>query len=102
MSSKPEVSAVKKTEAVKSSVASIFAAFEAAEAKKKLPEIASEEPEVTTAKPVVVKSAVSSIFEAAEKNVTSKEKIEDKKPQDTDESKMKITKVFDFAGEAVT
>ncbi len=93
---------MKKTEAVKSSVASIFAAFEAAEAKKKLPEIASEEPEITTAKPLVVKSAVSSIFEAAEKNVTRNEKIEDKKPQDTDESKMKITKVFDFAGEAVT
>ena len=45
------------------------------------------------------KSLMSSIFESVKKSSSDPKEVE--KEEETDESKMKITKVFDFAGEAV-
>ena len=42
---------------------------------------------------------MSSIFDSVKKATT--DKIEEDDKEDSDEGKMKITKVFDFAGEAV-
>ena len=80
----------------KSSIDSLFDSFE-----KGTFEPNKTEKKEETKTIVQPKSLMSSIFENVKtKNVTSTEKSENNTAED-DESKMKITKVFDFAGEAV-
>ena len=78
----------------KSSIDSLFDSFEKGTFE---PKTEKKEETKTIVQP---KSLMSSIFENVKtKNVTSTEKSENN--DEDDESKMKITKVFDFAGEAV-
>ena len=78
----------------KSSIDSLFDSFEKGTFE---PKTEKKEETKTIVQP---KSLMSSIFENVKtKNVTSTEKSGNN--DEDDESKMKITKVFDFAGEAV-
>ena len=104
-SKKPSGASVKKKPSVKkpaqSVVASIFAAMDSGDTEK--PEIKPDEQEVQAKE---TKSVVSSIFEKAEASVSeSQDKSDSKDLNDEGQAdpgdKMKITKVFDFAGEAI-
>merc|ERR1712037_1034552 len=81
-----------KTKPAKSSIDSLFDTFESGD---KIEDVIEKPPEKIPEQP---KSLMSSIFEAV-KNKTGDQKVETSSEED--QGKMKITKVFDFAGESV-
>jgi len=93
-----EPKAKSKSKAAKSSIDSLFDTFESGQ---KIEKVEEKMPEKSTEHP---KSLMSSIFESVKnKPETENEKSEEKSDENSEdtEGKMKITKVFDFAGEAV-
>ena len=82
-----------KTKPAKSSIDSLFDTFESG---NKIEDVIEKPPEAKI--PEQPKSLMSSIFEAV-KNKTGDQKVETSSEED--QGKMKITKVFDFAGESV-
>ena len=88
----------------KSSIDSLFDSFEKGIVPPSEPEKSSQQKEAISQP----KSLMSSIFESVKnsnesENETGSEKKNDEEERDDDDndSKMKITKVYDFAGEAV-
>ena len=81
-----------KTKPAKSSIDSLFDTFESG---NKIEDVIEKPPEKIPEQP---KSLMSSIVEAVQ-NKTGDQKVETSSEED--QGKMKITKVFDFAGESV-